>query len=250
MQVGESIPQVVRQALTSLLRSRWRMVLYGLFAVVLAACGTAQAALVEVTTTPYVRPTPTILPSATLIPTPAPTSPSDTPTPPRPTPTPSPTATPTPSPTPQPPVGAPTRLRIPAIGVDASVESVGLTADGAMDVPKNYANVAWYNLGPKPGAAGNSVIAGHVDSKTGPAVFWDLRKLRPGDEVFVLGADGIERRFVVTAMQVYKRDAAPLEKIFGAAPGTHLNLITCAGVFDRTRKEYDSNLIVYTDYAP
>lgn len=136
------------------------------------------------------------------------------------------------------------------IGVDAQVESVGLAADGAMDVPKNYDNVAWYNLGAKPGALGNAVIDGHVDSKTGPAVFWDLRKLRPGDEVLVLGSDGVERRFVVTALQVYKRDAAPLERIFGAAPGVHLNLITCDGVFDRTRKEYDSNLIVYTDFAP
>lgn len=241
---------MVYQTAVALVKSRWRFLLYGLFVLALSACGAAQADLVEITPTPYLPATPTILPSATLMPTPAPTAPSDTPTPPRPSPTPSPTVVPTPSPTPPPPVGAPTRLRIPAIGVDASVESVGLTADGAMDVPKDYANVAWYNLGPKPGAAGNAVIDGHVDSKTGPAVFWDLRKLRPGDEVFVLGSDGIERRFVVTAMQVYKRDVAPLERIFGAAPGTHLNLITCDGVFDRTRKEYDSNLIVYTDYAP
>lgn len=241
---------MIRQALSTVVNGRWRFVLYGVFALVLTACGAAQAALVEITPTPYVPATPTILPTATLMPTPAPTSPSDTPTPPPPSPTPSPTVVPTPSPTPPPPVGAPTRLRIPPIGVDASVESVGLTADGAMDVPKDYANVAWYNLGPKPGAAGNAVIAGHLDSKTAPAVFWDLRKLRPGDEVFVIGSDGIERRFVVTAMQVYKRDAAPLEQIFGAAPGTHLNLITCYGVFDRTRNEYDSNLIVYTDYAP
>lgn len=241
---------MVPQALFAHMNSRWRFILYGVLALGLTACGAAQADLVEITPTPYVLPTPTILPSATLMPTPVPTSPSDTPTPPRPSPTPSPTVVPTPSPTPPPAVGAPTRLRIPSIGVDASVESVGLTADGAMDVPKNYANVAWYNLGPKPGAPGNAVIDGHVDSKTGPAVFWDLRKLRPGDEIFVIGVDGVERRFVVTAMQVYKRDAAPLEQIFGAAPGTHLNLITCDGVFDRTRKEYDSNLIVYADYAP
>src|SRR5918998_469877 len=125
---------------------------------------------------------------------------------------------------------APARLRVPTIKVDAAVEHVALTEDGAMDTPKDYANVAWYNLGPKPGQPGNATIAGHVDSKRGPAVFWDLRKLKPGDEVYAIGDDGVERRFVVTVLEFYKRPDAPLQRIFGPAPGTHLNLITCAGV--------------------
>ena len=146
--------------------------------------------------------------------------------------------------------GAPVRLKIPSIKVDAAVEHVGLTEDAAMDTPKDYANVAWYNLGPKPGEPGNAAISGHVDSKRGPAVFWDLRRLKPGDEVYVVGDDGVERRFVVTVLEFYKRPETPLRRIFGPALGAHLNLITCAGVFDRGRQEYDSLLVVYADLAP
>jgi hypothetical protein len=77
---------------------------------------------------------------------------------------------------PEPAVGLPVRLRIPAIAVDAAVEHVGLTPDGAMDVPASYADVAWYTLGPKPGEPGNAAIAGHLDSPTARTAFWDLRK--------------------------------------------------------------------------
>ena len=213
-----------------------------------------QAILPPTATPP---PTPTSTPSPTPTPEPAPrpqaaTGGSPTPQPtatPSPSPTATATATPIPTPTPV-PIGTPVRFKIPTIKVDAEVEHVGLTPDGAMDVPKNYDNVAWYSPGPKPGEPGNATIAGHVDSKRGEAVFWNLRKLKPGDEVYVVGSDGVERRFVVTLLEFYKRTDAPLQRIFGAADGRHLNLITCAGVFDRGRQEYDSVLVVYTDLAP
>ncbi len=235
-----------------------------LLAFVLGACsGTA-------TPTPTPQPTPraaaaTASATATPVPsTPTPT-PSPTPTQPpepglgtpviaaaTPTPTPLPTATPPPTPTPVPRTGVPVRLRIPTIKVDAPVEHVGLTQDGAMDVPKDYDNTAWYMLGPRPGEQGNAAIAGHVDSKTGKAVFWDLTKLKAGDEVFVVGDDGVERRFRVTATEGYKRADAPLNRIFGPATGQHLNLITCDvdSGFDRRRGEYGGNIVVYTEAAP
>src|SRR4051812_34701143 len=81
--------------------------------------------------------------------------------------------------------GQPVRVKIPIIGVDAAVEQVGKTPDGAMDVPHDYSETAWYNLGPRPGEPGNAVIDGHVDSTTGKAVFWDLRKLTRGDRIVV-----------------------------------------------------------------
>lgn len=220
---------------------------------VLAACGTPQTPLVEITPTPYYTPTTTPEPTPTLMPTPLPTLSPGTPTPTlRPLASPTPTLIPTPTATPLPPVGTPKRLRIPAIKVDAVVESVGLTPDGAMGVPSNYENTAWYNLGPKPGEPGNAVIDGHVDSQTGAAVFWNLRKLRPGDLVIVVGDDGAERKFVVTALVSYKRAEAPLQQIFGPAPGVHLNLITCDqnSVFNRQQGGYASNLVVYTDAVP
>jgi sortase A len=143
----------------------------------------------------------------------------------------------------------PVRVKIPKIKVDADVEYVGLAPDGAMDVPKNYDNTAWYQLGPRPGERGNAAIAGHVDSKTGRAVFWDLPKLRPGDEVFVVGDDGVERKFVVREIQTYKRTDAPLDRIFGPTSNRHLNLITCDSTssFNRTTQEYAANVVVYTE---
>ncbi len=148
--------------------------------------------------------------------------------------------------------GLPVRLKIPVIGVDAPVEYVGLTPDGLMDVPKKWEDTAWYQLGPRPGNPGNAVIAGHVDSTNGTAVFWKLRRLKPGDQLSVVGDDGIERRFVVTAMERYDRTNAPLYRIFGPADGTHLNLITCdvTSNYDPTQQEYASSLVVYTDAVP
>lgn len=151
----------------------------------------------------------------------------------------------------QPHIGQPVRLKIPAINVDAAVEDVGQTADGAMDVPKDFNDTAWYDLGARPGERGNAVVAGHVDSTTGRAVFWDLRKLVSGDTIIVVGDDGVERQFVVTALESYARADVPLDRVFGPTTETHLNLITCDAnsVFDRTRREYASNLVVYAKAA-
>ncbi len=148
-------------------------------------------------------------------------------------------------------VGLPVRLKIPSIFVDAAVEQVAQTPDGAMDAPKDYNNTAWYLLGPRPGETGNAVIDGHVDSTTGKAIFWDLRKLLRGDAIIVVGSDGVERRFVVMGSESYIRDAVPLDRVFGPTTGTHLNLITCdaTSTFDRTHGAYAGNLVVYAEAA-
>lgn len=148
-------------------------------------------------------------------------------------------------------VGQPLRLKIPAINVDAAIEQVGQTPDGSMDVPKNFDNTAWYDLGARPGELGNAVVAGHVDSTRGKAVFWDLSKLVGGDQIVVVGDDNVERTFVVTASEAYTRADVPLDRVFGATTDTHLNLITCdsRSAFDRTRGEYAGNLVVYTRAA-
>jgi hypothetical protein len=186
-------------------------------------------------TTPVVGGTPSLAPVAPTATTPPPTA---TPVPP--------TATPVPR------AGQPTRVKIPVIRVDAAVEYVGLTPEGAMDVPKNYSKTAWYEPGPRPGEQGNSAIAGHVDSKTGKAVFWDLHTLKVGDEIFVMGDDGVERRFVVSGVQSYGRADAPLQQIFGPTNERHLNIITCdvESGFNKAKGEYAGNIVVYTTYAP
>jgi len=144
----------------------------------------------------------------------------------------------------------PTQLVIPAIGIDASVEQLGLTTSNAMEAPKEWADVGWFSLGYRPGEAGNAVIAGHLDSTTGPAVFWNLNKLRPGDPVIVKAADNSERRFAVMSSEKYAVSQAPLGRIFGPAPASNLNLVTCNGAFDRNSKEYDQRLVVYAAEIP
>ncbi|ACZ41485.1 peptidase C60 sortase A and B [Thermobaculum terrenum ATCC BAA-798] len=133
------------------------------------------------------------------------------------------------------------------LDVDAAVEYVGLTPDGAMDVPKKWEDVAWYRLGPVPGQQGNAVIAGHLDSTTGPAVFWKLKDIRIGDVVSVIDEDGHKINFKVTKIQSYFDEDAPLYDIFGPTDKSRLNLITCDGSWDPKAKRYDKKLVVFTE---
>lgn len=152
---------------------------------------------------------------------------------------------PTSTPVPMAVVEAPLRLRVPVLGVDSAVQWVGLDSEGRMGVPDNYSDVAWYELGPRPGMPGNAVIAGHLDSTSGPAIFYKLEDLRPGDEIIVVAHDGEEVRFIVEETAVYDADDAPLSRIFGPDDRARLNLITCDGVFDRSSRSYDKRLIVF-----
>jgi hypothetical protein len=147
-------------------------------------------------------------------------------------------------------VGVPIRVVIPTIGVDAAVEQVGVTADGAMDTPADPWDTGWYAPGVKPGQTGNAAIAGHVDYHgIGPVVFWDLNKLAVGAEVLVVTDAGQTLHFVVRGSEYYTDDNAPLMDIFGPANTIDLNLITCGGTFDPTTRHYDQRLVVFTTYA-
>ncbi len=141
----------------------------------------------------------------------------------------------------------PSRLQVPKMDVDAHIEHVGYTDDGRMDEPAEWEDVAWFQYGYFPGAPGNAVIAGHLDSDTGPAVFAGLYLLEPGDEVSVTGQDGEVLTFVVTEVEVVDADNAPLDRIFGPSDTPKLNLITCEGHFDPEEEDYDERLVVYTE---
>jgi hypothetical protein len=144
-------------------------------------------------------------------------------------------------------VGVPARLAIPAIGVDAAVEQVGINANGSMGTPGNPRDTAWFAPGVRPGQPGNAVIAGHVDyAGIGPVVFWYLRTLKPGAEVWVTADDGARRRFLVQSIEVFPADAAPLDRIFGATDDANLNLISCIGDFDPASRSYNNRIVVFT----
>ncbi|HTD18604.1 MAG TPA: sortase, partial [Ktedonobacteraceae bacterium] len=144
------------------------------------------------------------------------------------------------------------RLLIPAIGVNAPIESVGVRPDGTMETPaqRPWNDVGWYNSGPRPGERGSAVIAGHLDRPGGnPAVFWRLRDLRVGDSVLVVDASGKALRFHVTRIIFFQPQDAPVQDIFGNTAGSFLNLTTCAGDWIPTQHQTALRLVVYTSLA-
>ena len=147
------------------------------------------------------------------------------------------------------PLSPPVRVEIPAIGVSSPLVRLGLNPDGTMQVPGDFQVAGWFTGGPQPGQLGPAVIAGHVDSRTGPAVFYRLRDLRPGDQIRVVRADGSRLRFVVEGARSYPKDGFPTGAVFGPVPGAALRLITCAGDFDRARGSYRDNLVVFARLA-
>jgi sortase (surface protein transpeptidase) len=138
----------------------------------------------------------------------------------------------------------PVHLRVPAIGVSAAVVRLGLNRDGTLQVPGDFDAAGWFTGGPAPGETGPAVIAGHIDSRRGPAVFHRLRELRPGQEITVARADGSSVRFAVDGVARYPKDAFPTEAVFGPSPDPLLRLITCGGAFDRSRRSYRDNVVV------
>jgi sortase family protein len=142
------------------------------------------------------------------------------------------------------PPSPPVRIEIPAIGVSSSLVRLGLNPDGTMQVPGEFQLAGWFTGGPEPGQLGPAVIAGHVDSRTGPAVFHRLRELRAGDQVLVVRADRLMVRFEVESQASYPKQALPGEHLYGATTAPALRLITCAGTFDRSRRSYRDNLVV------
>ncbi len=142
----------------------------------------------------------------------------------------------------------PIGLKIPKINVDAKIEDVGLIASGAMGVPKGPDDVAWFELGTKPGEIGSSVIAGHTGWKNNiPAVFDNLNKLEIGDEISVQNTNGEIITFVVREIRTFDSKSDSSE-VFGSSDGkSHLNLVTCTGVWNEYTKSSSERLVVFAD---
>ncbi len=142
------------------------------------------------------------------------------------------------------PTGVPTRLKVAAIGVDTSLETLRTGADGELTAPKSFAQAGWYADGTLPGDIGPAVIAGHVDSRRGPAVFYKLRELERGDRIEVVRG-GRTLTFTVTSTAWYPKNEFPTDQVYAPTPDRQLRLITCGGVFDHTLRSYKDNLVVY-----
>jgi sortase (surface protein transpeptidase) len=139
----------------------------------------------------------------------------------------------------------PARLEIPAIGVSTPLVRLGRRSDGSIEVPSAWDTAGWYDQGPRPGQPGPAVLLGHVDSKTGPAVFYRLRELRPGEIVRVGLTDGRTLVFRVQRTERYPKDKFPTEAVYFPTLDRELRLITCGGDFDYAKGSYVDNIVVY-----
>ena len=144
------------------------------------------------------------------------------------------------------PYSVPVRLRIPTISLNAPLVELGLDPSGQLQVPNNHnRNLAgWYSGGVAPGAAGNAIIDGHVDTKQGPAVFFLLGALHKGDTIEVDRKDGRAALFAVDAIEVYAKDAFPSARVYGPTADPELRLITCGGGYT-VRTGYLGNVVLY-----
>lgn len=145
------------------------------------------------------------------------------------------------------PPSPPVRVRIPEIRVDAPVKPLGLLPDGTLDSPPddNRNLTGWYAAGTQPGAAGTAIVAGHVDTAAGPAVFYGLGSLKKGNTIEVWRADGRTAVFTTDAIEVYDRTEFPSEKVYGASARAELRLITCGGGFSEETGSYLGNVVVF-----
>jgi Sortase domain len=139
----------------------------------------------------------------------------------------------------------PVRLDIPRIQVSSPLDRLGRAPDGTVEVPGRWEVAGWYALGPRPGDPGSAVILGHVDSRSGPAVFYRLHRLRPGDEIVVTRADRSTVRFVVQRTEQYDKLRFPTDEVYYPTLTSTLRLVTCGGQFDATTGHYRSNIIVF-----
>ncbi|WP_030488089.1 class F sortase [Micromonospora chokoriensis] len=147
---------------------------------------------------------------------------------------------------------APTSIEIPRIGVDATIMSLGTNPDGTVQVPAldKADQAGWYEPGASPGETGNAVIVGHVDSAVlGPAVFFDLGALTPGDTITVRRADGVPATFTVDSVKSYPKTAFPTELVYGPSDRPSLRVVTCGGQFDEVAKSYPDNIVVFATLA-
>ncbi len=145
-------------------------------------------------------------------------------------------------------VGLPIRFMIPKINVDAPLEYVGLTPQGAMAVPAGPTDVAWFNLGPRPGESGSAVIAGHEGWKDGiAAVFDNLHQLQKGDKVYTKDERGVISTFIVREIRTYDQNGDTSDIFNSSDEKAHLNLITCEGIWNAAKQSYSDRLVVFAD---
>jgi sortase (surface protein transpeptidase) len=140
----------------------------------------------------------------------------------------------------------PTRITVPAVGIDVPVTSVGRDSAGSIEMPPLFDwTTGWYKYSPTPGETGPAIIVGHVDTYKGISVFWHLRDIQRGDIINISRADGSTAKFKVTALKQFSQSDFPTQEVYGNIKYPGLRLITCGGAFDKQTESYTQNTVVY-----
>jgi sortase family protein len=141
----------------------------------------------------------------------------------------------------------PERLTIPSIKVEAPILDVGLATDGSVAVPplKRHNEAGWFDGGPTPGQFGPALIVGHADTKSGPSVFYDLPKLKPGQRVEVLRADHSVAVFEINSVEHFDKGKLPVQRVYGDYSRPSLRLMTCGGQWVGGKTGYQDNIVVF-----
>jgi hypothetical protein len=147
------------------------------------------------------------------------------------------------------PVADPKRIVIPTINLTADIVPLGIQPDGSLATPGSFSLAGWYTGGAEPGEPGPSVIVGHVDSHLGPAVFFRLRELAPGQPIVIETANGATLTFFVERIEQYAKERFPADEVYGPTSQHALRLITCGGKFDRAARNYRDNIVVFARLA-
>lgn len=142
-------------------------------------------------------------------------------------------------------VARPVRISLPSVGISSRLERLGVAEDGSIETPDDWQRAGWYRGGPRPGEHGAAVILGHVDSTTGPAVFYRLRRLKPGEEIRVTRGDGSVAVFEVDRVEQHRKTRFPTDRVYFPTPTPTLRLVTCGGDFDSAAGSYRDNLVVF-----
>ena len=141
----------------------------------------------------------------------------------------------------------PIQLAMPSIGLTAPLLGLGMDSKGQPELPpfSQPKTAGWLRDSATPGEAGTSVLVGHVDTRTGPAVFWNLSAVKPGAPVELARLDGSTALFTVDRVQSYPKAVFPSAQVYAPAKDAQLRIITCGGSFDRKRAEYTGNVVLY-----
>ena len=153
------------------------------------------------------------------------------------------------SPTPSPPVAelpesAPTKVRIPSLGVDATTVTLGLDGN-EMETPADPDQVGWFTGAHTPGAPGRAVLAGHLTWNGRNTVFARLPDVAVGALVEVDREDGTTAKFEITEVSTFEKDQFPTDEVYASTVEPSLVLITCGGDYSESEHYYDSNIIAF-----